>query len=307
MAEAAIEARALTKTYGNVQAAAGVSFRVPKGEIYGFLGPNGAGKTTTLKMILGLTKPTQGVALLDGVDVAQDPVRARQSLGYLPESMSLYKTLTGRQTLRFFAELRGAPKSEVDERLQQVGLAEAANRRVGTYSKGMAQRLAIAQALLASPKLLILDEPTSGLDPAGARWVKDLLRGLNGQGTTILFSSHILSEVQELAQRVAILSKGVVVAEDEVANLRSSLAMRGTLRIHLASPPPAGAEAALRAIAGVETVSLRGSTMDLTLDPSVRWQAIKAAEGAGCIIRDIQTQDATLEDVFLQVTRGGSA
>ena len=217
---AVLETEHLTKSFRGLRAVDDVSLAVQKGEVYGFLGPNGAGKTTTLRMLLGLARPDMGRARIRGIDPLQDPQAAHTSLGFLPETLSLYKTLSGRQTLRFFAEMKGVSTERVDEHLALVGLQEAGDKRVGEYSRGMLQRVGLAQALLGDPEILVLDEPTGGLDPLAHRQVKDLLRHRSQQGVTILFSSHVLSEVQELAHRVVILRKGKLVAEDTVEALR---------------------------------------------------------------------------------------
>jgi len=300
--DAAIEARGLRKIYKNVRAVDSVSFKVRKGEIYGFLGPNGAGKTTTMKMVLGLAQPTAGQALLGGVDVATDPVAARRGLGFLPESLNFYKTLTGRQTLRFFGELKGVSRSEVDERLAQVGLEQAADRRVGGYSKGMTQRLGLAQALLGSPSILVLDEPSSGLDPAGARQVRDILRWVNQRGTTILFSSHILSEVQEVANRVLIINKGRVVAEDTMGALRDTLKLDGRILVRVAPGEGERAAGALRALGPGVAVEVRGDLVDARLQPKAKLDALNAIARAGVTIQDFETKDSSLEDVFIKMT-----
>ncbi|HVL48735.1 MAG TPA: ABC transporter ATP-binding protein [Candidatus Thermoplasmatota archaeon] len=302
MTDAAIEARGLRKIYKNVRAVDSVSFKVRKGEIYGFLGPNGAGKTTTMKMVLGLAQPTAGQALLGGVDVATDPVAARRGLGFLPESLNFYKTLTGRQTLRFFGELKGVSRSEVDERLAQVGLEQAADRRVGGYSKGMTQRLGLAQALLGSPSILVLDEPSSGLDPAGARQVRDILRWVNQRGTTILFSSHILSEVQEVANRVLIINKGRVVAEDTMGALRDTLKLDGRILVRVAPGEGERAAGALRALGPGVAVEVRGDLVDARLQPKAKLDALNAIARAGVTIQDFETKDSSLEDVFIKMT-----
>ena len=302
----ALEAEGLVKEFRGVRAVDGLTLRVKSGEVYGFLGPNGAGKTTTLRMLLGLARPDEGRALVRGVDPLEDPVAAHARLGFLPETLSLYRTLTGRQTLRFFAEVKGVAPEQADEMLARVGLADAAHKRVGEYSRGMTQRVGLAQALLGDPDVLVLDEPTAGLDPLAHRQVKDLLRDLNRRGVTILFSSHLLGEVQELADRVAILRRGRLVAEDSVDDLRRRLALTGGLVLTLAHPSPAVLEA-VQALPGVESARLEGSRLVVGCAPSLRFDVAKRADEAGGGVQDMQTQEASLEDVFVRLAGGDAA
>ncbi|MCJ2554969.1 MAG: ABC transporter ATP-binding protein, partial [Candidatus Thermoplasmatota archaeon] len=187
---------------------------VKRGEIYGFLGPNGAGKTTTLKMILGLTYPDEGDVLIDGIDLSQRPHEIKRRIGFLPERLAFYNNLTALQTLEFFASLKGHSQEGLSELLDSVGLRKFAEKKVGTFSKGMVQLLGVAQALMGSPSLLLLDEPTTGLDPNWTRVVKDRVLKANKEGATVFFSSHLLTEVQELAGRVGILNRGKLIVED---------------------------------------------------------------------------------------------
>jgi ABC-2 type transport system ATP-binding protein len=204
-----------------VDAVRSVSFHVQKGEIFGLLGPNGAGKTTTIKTLMGLIRPTGGeISIFDGD--FKDP-EVRRKVGYLPENPYFHEYLTPRELLAFHGRLAGLSKPEIEDRtdhlIAHVGLAEAANRPLRKFSKGMLQRVGLAQALLASPELLVLDEPMSGLDPLGRKFVTDLMTTLNDGGTTILFSSHILSDVERLCDRVVILNKGRKAAEGSIDEL----------------------------------------------------------------------------------------
>lgn len=195
--------------------------RVAPGQIYGLLGPNGSGKSTTLKIILGLVTPTRGQSQIFGRD--SDQVASRESVGFLPESPYFYKFLTGEETLRFYGRLcglRGASlKNRVEEMLALVGLASARKRPLGGYSKGMLQRIGLAQALIQEPALLVLDEPTAGVDPAGAREIRDLILDLKRRGITVLLSSHLLGQVQEICDRIGILADGVLVRDGALSDL----------------------------------------------------------------------------------------
>lgn len=200
-----------------------LSLRVEAGEVYGLLGPNGSGKSTTLKILLGLVSATRGTTRVFGEDSGL--VRSRKDVGFLPENPYFYKFLTGAETVRFFGKLGGLGgkhlESRVEEMLELVGLTEAAGRRVGGYSKGMLQRIGLAQALVQDPGLLVLDEPTAGVDPVGSREIRDLILALKARGKTILLCSHLLSQVQEICDRVGILARGVLVREGRVDELLS--------------------------------------------------------------------------------------
>ena len=198
-----------------------LNLEVAAGQIYGLLGPNGSGKSTTLKIILGLVTPTRGQARIFGQE--SDRVASRESVGFLPESPYFYKFLTGEETLRFYGKLCGlrgpSLKNRVEEMLALVGLTSARKRRLADYSKGMLQRIGLAQALIQEPALLVLDEPTAGVDPAGAREIRDLILTLKGRGITVLLSSHLLGQVQEICDRVGILANGILLREGSLRDL----------------------------------------------------------------------------------------
>jgi ABC-2 type transport system ATP-binding protein len=219
-----------------------LNLEVAAGQIYGLLGPNGSGKSTTLKIILGLVTPTRGEARIFGRE--SERVASRESVGFLPESPYFYKFLTGEETLRFYGKLCGlrgaALKSRVDEMLTLVGLTDARKRRLSGYSKGMLQRIGLAQALIHEPALLVLDEPTAGVDPAGARELRDLLLALKARGITVLLSSHLLGQVQESCDRVGILANGVLVREGPLSEL---LGMENQIQFVVENAAPALLEA----------------------------------------------------------------
>ena len=204
-----------------VVAAKNLSLRIEPGEVYGLLGPNGSGKSTTLKIILGLVSPTRGRTEIFGLDSRL--VESREAVGFLPENPYFYKFLTGAETLRFFGRLCGMTgatlKSRVNELLDLVGLNKARDRRLGTYSKGMLQRIGLAQALIQNPRLVVLDEPTAGVDPAGSREIRDLIMDLKRRGITVLLSSHLLAQAQEICDRIGILADGVLVREGQLQDL----------------------------------------------------------------------------------------
>jgi ABC-2 type transport system ATP-binding protein len=227
MTEAAVQVKGLTKLFPipfrreSVVAVRDLDLRIESGEVYGLLGPNGSGKSTTLKIILGLVSPTRGHTEIFGRDSRL--VKSRAAVGFLPENPYFYKYLTGEETLLFFGKLCGLRGSRLTKRadnlLALVGLTKARDRRLGTYSKGMLQRIGLAQALVNEPKLVVLDEPTAGVDPAGSREIRDMIVDLKGQGITVLLSSHLLAQAQEICDRVGILANGVLVREGRLDEL----------------------------------------------------------------------------------------
>ncbi len=228
MTDPAVAVHGVTKTFPvpwhparGIVAVKDLNLQIEPGEVYGLLGPNGSGKSTTLKIILGLVSPTRGRTEIFGRDSRL--VESREAVGFLPENPYFYKYLTGEETLRFFGRLcglRGAPlKERIDELLDLVGLTKARKRRLATYSKGMLQRIGLAQALIHDPRLVVLDEPTAGVDPAGSREIRDLILDLKRRGITVLLSSHLLAQAQEICDRVGILADGVLVREGHLQEL----------------------------------------------------------------------------------------
>ncbi len=229
-----IRARGLTKRYGRLTAVDGLDLSVEPGEVFGLLGPNGAGKTTTILMLLGLSEPTSGEARVFGLDPVDHPLEIKRRTGYLPENPGFYADLTARQNLRFVAALNRltgpAGEAAIEGALVSVGLTEAADRRAGTFSRGMRQRLGLAEVLLKSPDLLFLDEPTLGLDPDGIEWLLDLIVELSrGRGLTVVWSSHLLHLVERVADRVAIVRRGRLAALGSPADLAAAAGLTGGL------------------------------------------------------------------------------
>jgi ABC-2 type transport system ATP-binding protein len=235
MADALVRTHELTKRYGDVVAVDSLSFGVQRGEIYGLLGPNGAGKTTTILMLLGLAEPTSGEARVLGLDPARQPLEVKRHVGYLPDSVGFYGRMSGRENLHYTARLNGIPQADAEatitELLGQVGLEEAGERLVDTYSRGMLQRLGIADALVKEPAVLILDEPTTAIDPTGVAELLTLIRRLVAErGIGVLLSSHLLEQVERLCDRIGIFSRGKLVAEGTMAELS---ARAGGTGLHL--------------------------------------------------------------------------
>ena len=297
----ALVAEGLSKSFNGLKAVDDLSLRVEAGEIYGFLGPNGAGKTTTIKMLLGLAAPDAGTIRIEGRDLAREPHAIKRRIGYLPERVAFYPNLTAIQTLKFFADLKGHSNADLKALLASVGLAEFADKKVGTFSKGMVQLLGFAQATVGDPAILLLDEPTTGLDPNWARTVKDRVLEANRRGATVFFSSHILSEVQELAKRVAILNRGKLVAQDTVANLRMAVQSKPQLRLVTGAQTQAALER-LKAFAGLESVRVEGPEIVVVCDAEARSKVIADLAGAGILVQNLRTVDPSLEEVFLRYT-----
>ena len=294
----AVSVRGAVKHYGAVHAVDGVDLEVGSGEVFGLIGHNGAGKSTLFKMMLGLVRPTAGDIRIRGAAVRGGQFRAvRRSIGYLPENVVLYDNLTGAETLRYFARLKGCPVEECAAVLERVGLAHAAARAVREYSKGMRQRLGFAQALLGRPHVLFLDEPTTGLDPEAIRDFYATLRELRGQGVTMILTSHILAELQERVDRLAILSAGRVQAVGSVQGLREGMAL--PLRIELAATE-SGAAAVRDALHRLPVTGHRwqGALFNGQLPREAKMAVLAAVAGLGSAIHDFRIHEPSLEDVF---------
>ena len=293
-----IEVRGLVKRYGDLEAVAGVDVTVNTGDVYGYLGPNGAGKTTSLRMMLGLIRPTEGSVRLFGRDPTES-VRALDGVAGFVEAPTFYPYMTGRRNLELLAAFDGgdAP-SRIDGALDTVELAGRAGDRVGGYSHGMRQRLGIAAALLRAPKLLLLDEPATGLDPGGMRDMRLLIRRLADDGMTVLLSSHLLAEVEEVCNRVAIVRTGRIVYEGEIAELKRSA---GTT-YRLATTDDERAQAVCRAQPGVDNVRVDSGRISFTASETAVAELSQALVEAGALIRSLAPQTVTLEDLFFSLT-----
>ncbi len=299
---APLEVRGLVKRYGELTAVAGVDLTVNVGDVYGYLGPNGAGKTTSLRMMLGLIRPTAGsVRLFD-----RDPMESVQALhgvaGFV-EAPTFYPYLTARRNLELLAAFDGdGAARRIDQALDTVELSDRARDRVGGYSHGMRQRLGIAAALLRDPKLLLLDEPATGLDPAGMRDMRVLIRRLADQGMTVVLSSHLLAEVEEVCNRVAIVRTGKIVYEGEIADLKRGA---GT-SYRLESTDHERALAVCRAQSGIGDVRVpHDHVITFTSDESSVAELSQALIEAGALIKALSPQTVTLEDLFFSLTEDG--
>ncbi|WP_280182406.1 ABC transporter ATP-binding protein [Nocardia cyriacigeorgica] len=293
MTDSIVVTKELTKRYGTHPAVDRVDMRVQPGEIYGFLGPNGAGKTTTLRMLAGLIAPSSGSATVLG-HAPGDPAVVRR-IGVLIEGPGFYPYLSGRDNLLVMARYRGLGPAEVTEALQRVGLAGRAGDRYRTYSLGMKQRLGVGAALLGRPDLLILDEPTNGLDPAGMAEMRSLITDLAADGHTVLLSSHLLSEVQEICDRVGVISGGTLLAESTVAELR------GAASLLVRAEPADVALPAVRAVLG-ESVMLTAAGIRIEAAADAAPKIARAVVESGAELLELRVDEKSLEEVFFEMT-----
>jgi ABC-type multidrug transport system ATPase subunit len=295
--EHAVETHDLGKVYGSgTRAVDRLDLTVRRGEVYGFLGPNGAGKTTTLRMLLGLVRPSSGTARVLAWAPGDPEGLAR--IGAMVEEPAFYPHLSGRDNLRVLARYAGLPSDRIDHVLAAVELAERGDDRVRSYSQGMRQRLGVASALLKDPELLVLDEPTNGLDPAGMADMRSLIRGLGSGDRTVLLSSHMLGEVQQVCDRVGVIAAGALIAEGSVDDLRgrSSVLLRAT--------PITDARAGAERLVGPSRVDVVDGTLRLDTDPGEIPVITRELVLAGVAVNEIRPIERTLEDVFLELTGG---
>ena len=291
-----ISVRGLTKEYGDVRAVDDLTFDVAAGKVTGFLGPNGAGKSTTMRMVLGLDRPTSGTATVSGRRYADLPVPLRE-VGALLDAGAVHPGRTARAHLRIAARSNGLPVSRVDEVLDQVGLTAAAGRRIKGYSLGMRQRLGIAAALLGDPPVLVFDEPVNGLDLDGVRWIRALLRGFADEGRTVLVSSHLLSEVQQVADRVLVIGRGRLIADADVDEVLRGL---GGARVRVRSPR---ADELERVLAGRVTVE-RDAGDVLEVVGMAASEVGDLAHALGLPVHHLAEAEQSLEQAYLSLTEG---
>ncbi len=298
-AEIAVEARGLTKRYGDALAVDGVDLSVRRGEVYGFLGPNGAGKTTTLRMLLGLIRPTSGAASVLGHRPGDASALART--GSMIEGPAFYPYLSGRDNLAVVARYAGAGKAHLDQVLDRVDLGSRGGDKFGAYSLGMKQRLGVAAALLKEPDLVVLDEPTNGLDPAGMRDMRALIRRLGDEGRTVILSSHMLGEVQQVCDRVGVISSGRMLLESTVEELR------GEGELVLRASPYDVVRATLDDLDYAQVVSAVDGELRLRVEEHLTGDVTRALVLAGVEVREVRRVDRQLEDVFFEITTNKTA
>ncbi len=298
-----IETKNLTKKYGDFVAVDSLNLKVQQGEIFGMLGPNGSGKTTTILMLLGLTEPTSGEVQVLGFDPSRQPLSVKMRTGYIPDQVGFYDELTARENLMYIAKLNGLPRPEayrrIDEAFARVGLTEVADLRVATYSRGMRQRLAVADVLIKKPQLVIMDEPTLGLDPELARDFLKLSRELADSGITILLSSHLLYQVQEVCDRVGLFHRGRMVLEGTVSELAEKVLGAGFLVRLQANGTEAGFKEKLGQIPGVARVDFTApDTYILTATKDLRADAARAIVNAGGQLTSLSIETPSLDDIY---------
>ena len=300
-----IELQSVSKRYGKETVLSNINFSIQAGECVVLVGHNGAGKTTLMKLMLGLTRPSAGtVGVLGSNPAFSAAVTLRKSLGYLPESVAFYEAMTGREVLAFYAQLKGASNLDCENLLELVGLDDAANRRVGTYSKGMRQRLGLAQAMLADPQLLFLDEPTTGLDPLLRQHFYQLIDDLHKEGVTSIISSHALNEVEARATRFVIMKAGIIVASGSLDELYQQAALPIQLRISVT--PGQANTVAERLGSEVNIAKVNNQSLSLSCFNGEKMPLIRRITNLGEVVNDMQIMPPRLEEVYSHFMNGES-
>lgn len=304
MAEHVIEISHLTKQYGNKTVVNDLNLSVKKGEVFGLLGPNGAGKTTTILMLLGLTEPTFGTAQICGRNCAREPLAVKSTVGYLPDNTGFYSDMTGRQNLRFTGQLNGLPKdvteARIDSLLERVGMTKAADQKAGTYSKGMRQRLGIADVLMKDPQIIVMDEPTLGIDPEGMRELLELIRQLSVEdGRTILISSHQLQQIQQVCDRVGIFVEGSLIASGTLAELEERIRQDGGYLLELeVQPCDDKILGMLYQQEGVQKISKEGSRFMISSSLDIRSALTRFLGENGYSILHLHQRGGDLDEIY---------
>jgi ABC-2 type transport system ATP-binding protein len=306
----AIEAQDLTKSYNGVMVVDRLNLRVGENEVFGLLGPNGAGKTTIILMLLGLTEPTSGTARVCGFNPTREPLKVKRITGYLPEEVGFYDNLTSRENLKFIAELNGISPAissrRIDEVLEVVGLTEERDVVAGKFSRGMRQRLGIADVLIKQPKVVFLDEPTSGLDPKGINQLLDLIANLPKMGTTVLLSSHQLYQVQKVCHGIGILSKGKMVIEGSIDKLGRDALAGGRFIIEIETTGPTAELAGiLKNIKGVVEAEATDNLLKVSTDSDLRAEIAKAVVQSGASLVQMKVQEFSLDDIYMKYFKEG--
>jgi ABC-2 type transport system ATP-binding protein len=300
-----VETQDLTKRYDGTTVVDHLNLHIAENEVFGLLGPNGAGKTTTILMLLGLTEPASGSAHIYGFDSTREPLKVKRLTGYLPEKVGFYENLTARENLRFIAWLNNISEAEsnpmIEQVLEAVGLTEMADTTVGKFSRGMKQRLGIADVLVKKPKVAILDEPTAGLDPEGINQILDLIVGLPKMETTVVMCSHRLYEVQRICHSIGILSKGKLVVEGSLDSLGREALAEGRYRIEVETtePSPQLIEV-IGKIKGVKNVEAKGNRLHISTDSDLRAAISKVVVDSGAPLIQMKIQEFSLDDIYMR-------
>ncbi|WP_128225188.1 ABC transporter ATP-binding protein [Halobacteriaceae archaeon SHR40] len=296
----AIQIDNLSKQFGDVVAVDGLDLTVEEGEIFGFLGPNGAGKSTTIDIILDFTRPTSGSVSVLGHDAQREGLAVRRRTGVLPDAYHVYDRLTGREHLEFAIEAKEA-NGEPEALLERVGIADAADRKAGGYSKGMRQRLIMAIALIGDPDLLILDEPSTGLDPNGAREMREIIRQESERGTTVFFSSHVMEQVEAVCDRVAIINRGQLVAVDTIQGLREATEAGETLYIE-ASRIDEEIVGRIQQIDGVTGATIDDDRIRVLVGDRSKFRVLETIDDSVVQVEDFSVVTSSLGDLFSHYT-----
>lgn len=313
MSEPIIELKSVTKKYGDFTAVDQLTLTINRGEVFGLLGPNGAGKSTTILMMLGLTEPYSGSVQVCGIDSTRQPIQVKRRVGYLPDDVGFYEDLSGLENLMFTAKLNRIPESEAREKafelLERVGLKDDAEKRAGAYSRGMRQRLGLADVLIKDPEVIILDEPTLGIDPKGVSELLELIRKLSTElHITVLLSSHHLHQVQEICDRVGLFVKGKLVAVGTVAELSESLFKDEPISIELAAAPVSDKLLKeLRAFNGVISLQSDAGTIRLQCKQDISGKLAKAVIDGGAELYSLHKKVYGLDEIYHRYFEGGES
>ena len=306
-----IQVENITKRYGNFTAVDGISFDIDEGEIVGFLGPNGAGKSTTMNMITGFIEPSEGRIIVDGYDISKKPKKAKRQIGYMPEGVPLYSDLTVKEFVAYMADLKGCDKKtkkeEIKKVLEETGLTEVQNKLTKNLSRGYKQRVSMAGALVGNPKVIILDEPTVGLDPKQVTEIRTLIKNL-GKKHTVILSSHILSEVSQICNRVIIINKGKIVAIDTPENLENKVAQNNVVYVTVEDPENK-MDSIKEKLNNIKDIQFVVENEDKTKkyiikgekDIDLRKEIFETLAKEGITIFEMKKADATLEDAFMKL------
>ncbi|HTY91346.1 MAG TPA: ABC transporter ATP-binding protein [Methanocella sp.] len=295
----------LTKVYDGVKAVDSLNLAVDKGDVFGFLGPNGSGKTTTMGMMIGEIEPTSGQCFIKDIDVLRHPLDVKRIIGYMPDGLGFYENLNARQNLKFFSEFYDLPAAKADQRitelLKYVGL-EGVEKKTEGYSRGMKQRLGLAQALLNDPEVIFMDEPTNGLDPQGVMQVRNIIKDLSNNGKTIFFSSHILEEVRQVSKTVGIISRGKLIAHGTLDEVRHKLQKDQSMTIVVKASGPLPKFTDPRII----DVSYYDGSATIHTKDDIRDDISAEIERNHLHVRELRIEERSLEDVFLETIYGGA-
>lgn len=304
-----ISVKNLSKSFGQKLAVDSISFEVKKGEVLGFLGPNGAGKSTTMRMVTGYLPPTGGEVLIDGVNVSENPIAAKQKIGYLPESAPLYSDMTVASFLAFTGEIRGKGSSEVNDAIETCFLEPVKNQSIDTLSKGYRHRTCLAQSILHDPEILILDEPTDGLDPNQKQEVRNLIKRM-GEDKAIIFSTHILEEVEAACTRAIIIDQGRVVADGTPVELKSKSKSAGSIAVSINGMAGSGISSEIKSLSDVSDVielacsdsSFKGQIIPSKENNSLSESVFNMCKEKGLLLQELKVEEGRLDDVFRELT-----